>query len=65
MRWIMGLDPLSYGVSGLRRALYWTDSARLALPGWRTCLGISVIFAAVMFLAAGAIAQGRVAADLQ
>jgi ABC-2 type transport system permease protein len=65
MRWIMGLDPLSYGVSGLRRALYWTDSARLALPGWKTCLGISVIFAAVMFLAAGAIAQGRVAADLQ
>jgi ABC-type polysaccharide/polyol phosphate export permease len=65
MRWIMGLDPLSYGVSGLRRALYWGDSARLALPGWTICLGVSVIFAMAMFLCAGAIAQGRVAADLQ
>ncbi|MDP9175000.1 MAG: ABC transporter permease [Planctomycetota bacterium] len=64
MRWIMGLDPLSYGVSGLRRALY-PNAAYLTLPGWTTCLGASLVFAACMFLAASFIARGRVAADLQ
>jgi ABC-2 type transport system permease protein len=64
MRWIMGLDPLTYGVSGLRRALY----ARInypSLPGWSLCMGVSILFAVVMLAAAGVIAQGRIAADLQ
>jgi ABC-2 type transport system permease protein len=65
MRWIMSINPLTYGVSALRRALYWSDSAALALPGWFTCLGVSILFALIMFLAAAKIAQGRVAADWQ
>jgi ABC-2 type transport system permease protein len=65
MRWVMAINPLSYGVSGLRRALYWTDSSRLPLPGWRTCLGVSLIFAAVMLLLSAALARESVEADLQ
>ena len=65
MRWVMNVNPLSYGVSGLRRALYWADSGKLALPSWTTCLGISVAFAVAMFLAASAIARGRMSADWQ
>jgi ABC-2 type transport system permease protein len=65
MRWVMNANPLSYGVSGLRRALYWDQSANLALPGWATCLGVSLLFALGMALLAGYIARGRVAADWQ
>jgi ABC-2 type transport system permease protein len=66
MRWIMDVNPLTYGVSALRRALYISHSAAaLALPGWTLSLGISVLFAAVMFYAASTIARGRVAADWQ
>jgi ABC-2 type transport system permease protein len=65
MRWIMNLNPLSYGVTALRRALYWNSPTPLALPGWTLSLGVSVLFAAIMFLGAAMIAQGRVAADLQ
>jgi ABC-2 type transport system permease protein len=65
MRWIMNINPLTYGVSSLRKALYLGSAANLALPGWTMCLGISLLFALVMFLAAGGIAQGRTAADWQ
>jgi ABC-2 type transport system permease protein len=65
MRWVMGINPLTYGVSGLRRALYWTDSSRLPLTSWSTCLAVSIIFALVMLLLAGAMARETVAADLQ
>lgn len=65
MRWIMGLDPLTYGLSGLRRALYWQAPVRLLLPTWPICLAISLAFAVLMYAGAGAIAQGSVAGDLQ
>jgi ABC-2 type transport system permease protein len=65
MRWLMSVNPLTYGVSALRRALYWTSSANLRLPSWSVCLGISIIFAAAMFAASSMMASRRVAADLQ
>ena len=65
MAWIMSVNPLTYGVAALRRAIYLGQGTSLALPGWTMCLGITILFAAVMFLLAATIAQGRVAADWQ
>jgi ABC-2 type transport system permease protein len=70
MRWVMAVNPLTYGLAGLRRAMYSSsytvaDAAKLALPSWQACLGVSAAFAMVMFFLASAIAGGRVAADLQ
>ncbi len=65
MRWIMSVNPLTYGVSALRRAIYWSDGSALTLPGWTLSLGVTLLFAAVMFWMAATIARGRVAADWQ
>ncbi len=65
MRWLMSANPLTYGVSALRQSLYWTTSANLRLPPWSVCLGISLLFAAVMFSLSTIMAVRRVAADLQ
>jgi ABC-type polysaccharide/polyol phosphate export permease len=59
------LNPLTYGVSAVRRALYMSSSADLRLPSWTVCIGISVLFAAAMFLLSSLMAGRRVAADLQ
>jgi ABC-2 type transport system permease protein len=61
---VMAINPLTYGVAGLRRAIYW-DNAGSTLPSWGMCLGVSVGFAAVMFVLSSVIATGRVPADLQ
>ena len=42
----MGINPLTYGVSALRRALYFSSSANLDLPPWSVCIGVSLAFAA-------------------
>jgi ABC-2 type transport system permease protein len=65
MRLLMSLNPLTYGVSSLRKALYWSSSANLQLPSWSICLGISLAFALAMFWASSVMAGQRVAADLQ
>ena len=65
LRWLMNVNPLTYGVSALRRALYLSDPANLRLPGWPVCISISVLFAAVMFALASMIVGRRVAGDLQ
>jgi len=68
MRWVMGANPLTYGLAALRRTMYWNSgsSAGLAgLPGWRTSMLVSLLFAVVMFFLASGIARSRVAADLQ
>jgi len=65
MRWLMGLNPLTYGVSALRRALYLSRDANLHLPSASLCIAISLAFAAVMFLLSSLMAGKRVAADLQ
>jgi ABC-2 type transport system permease protein len=64
LRWIMGLNPLTYGLAGLRRSMYLGTLAD-GLPGWASCCGVTLAFALVMFLLAAVIARGRVAADLQ
>jgi ABC-2 type transport system permease protein len=65
LRWVMRLNPLSYGLAGLQRAVFADSSSLSVLPGWGAIIGVSVAFAAVMFLLSSAIAGGRVAADFQ
>ena len=62
------LNPLTYGLAGLRRAMYWNDSTVANapnLPGMTSCVIVSVAFAIVLFLLASAIARKTTAADLQ
>jgi ABC-2 type transport system permease protein len=62
---VMRLDPLTYGLAGLRRCLYWNDPAISAGGfGFVPCLVISVVFAIALFILASMIARKRVSADL-
>lgn len=66
LRWLMRLNPLSYGLAGLWRAMYWGREGQIsALPGWTPILAVSVAFAGVMFLLASGMASARTRADLQ
>ena len=62
---IMRLDPLTYGLAGLRRCLYWNDPTVAASGlGFVPCLLISIVFAAGLFILASVIASKRTSADL-
>jgi ABC-2 type transport system permease protein len=65
--WVMRLNPLTYGLAGIRRALYVGvyNPSSVSLPSWSLCIGVSVAFAAAMLWASTAIASRRVAADYQ
>jgi ABC-2 type transport system permease protein len=65
LKWAIRLNPLSYGLAGLRRAMQWADPGSISLGGLPINFLVSAIFAAIMFLAASALATGRVSADLQ
>lgn len=65
LRWMMQLNPLSYGLAGLWRSIYLGQAAQLsALPGWPLILGVSLAFAGVMFWVSSAIARAPAPADL-
>lgn len=62
MQWLIKLNPLTYGIAAMRRLL----SPEVAGgPPMALCLVITVLFAAVMFAAAAAVARGHTAGDLQ
>jgi ABC-2 type transport system permease protein len=68
LKWVMGLNPLTYGLAGLRQAMYlgsFQHPADVFMPGLLVCGLVSLLFAAAMFGLASLIAGGRVAADLQ
>ncbi len=62
--WIMMLNPLTYGLAALRRAIYLGQEAN-ALPSWPLSIGITIAFAVVMLALATRIAQKQTTADLQ
>jgi ABC-2 type transport system permease protein len=64
LRWVMRMNPLSYGLAGLQRAVFDSASAA-ALPGWGLIVAVSVGFAAVMLWLCAKIASKNVASDLQ
>jgi len=64
LRWVMRLNPLSYGLAGLQRAVFGSEAAA-ALPGWPVILVVSIAFATLMLWLCARIASKNVAADLQ
>jgi ABC-2 type transport system permease protein len=65
LQWVMRANPLTYGLAALRQTLYFRDAASGGLPGLWTCTLVSVVFAAVMFVLASAIASRENRADLE
>jgi ABC-2 type transport system permease protein len=64
---VIALNPLTYGVAGLRRLLYLDGpSAPLpqGLPALSTCCFVTLAFAAVMFVLASQTARRRTTGDL-
>jgi ABC-2 type transport system permease protein len=56
--WVMCVNPLTYGMAALRRALYVSNGAAVsALPGLGAALAITAGFAVIAFLAATAVAR--------
>jgi ABC-2 type transport system permease protein len=63
--WIVAVNPLTYGVAGLRHYLQqYTDAAAAGLPGLGLCWLVSLAFAGVMLAAAWRIAGTRSRGDL-
>jgi len=62
--WIIRINPLTYGVAGLRHYLQNTEAAATHLPSLTTCWLVSLAFAAAMLAAAWWIAGKRTTADL-
>jgi ABC-type polysaccharide/polyol phosphate export permease len=62
LAWVVKLNPLTYGVAGLR--YYLEAPAAVTLPPLSLCWAVSVLFAAVMLAAAWWIAATRVTGDL-
>jgi ABC-2 type transport system permease protein len=64
--WIVRLNPLTYGVAGLRHYLQYPSGAEppAGLPGLTACWLVSLAFAALMLTAAWRIAGTRSTGDL-
>ena len=66
LRALMLLNPLTYGLTGLREALYLGHGADRAAGGTiAVAYAASAVFAAALIVAASFLARSRVAADLQ
>jgi ABC-2 type transport system permease protein len=61
LKWVMRANPLSYGLDGLREAIYWTGST----GHFAVSMGISIAFAAILFTLASLIANSRSSGDLE
>jgi ABC-2 type transport system permease protein len=58
LAWVMGLNPLTYGMAALRRALYSGNAAAVsALPALGPALAVTACFAVASFLTATAMAR--------
>ena len=65
LAWIMRLNPLTYGVAGLRRLLYLPETLPVTagLPAWGVCLAVTLAFTVVCVVLAAWQARQRTAAD--
>jgi len=57
LRWIMRLDPLTYGLAALRTCLYLGRNVSAELPALGVSLAISALFGVVTFAGATVVAQ--------
>jgi len=67
MKWVMSINPLTYGLAGIRRCLYWGEpvGATAWVPGLGLSALVTVCFAVLMFTLATVIARRNVEGDLQ
>jgi len=66
LRWVIGANPLSYGLSALRQTMQWHSVAGSAGGvSFTVNVIVSIGFAVALFILASAIATGRTSADLQ
>lgn len=49
LRWVIVVNPFSYGVAALRSAMYWPDAPTVASPPLALTLVVTLAFTAVMF----------------
>lgn len=65
LSWVIRLNPLTYGVAGLRRLMYWDQSLPAAegLPAFNVCLLVTCLFGACCLAAAVVLADRRVSRD--
>ena len=63
-KWVMRANPLSYGLDGLRQAIYWNTGGGTK-ASFATSLTISVVFAGALFALASVIASGRSSGDFE
>ena len=72
LSWLIRLNPLTYGVAGLRYLLYWNESdavrsqmaASLGLPAPWVCGVVTLAFCVISFALAWRISAGRTTGDL-
>ncbi len=70
MHWVMRCNPVTYAVSGIRHLMFpgmWEKAAGANLywlPSLPLCWLLSVVFAVLMFLAAGFVARRHTSGDL-
>jgi ABC-2 type transport system permease protein len=68
LKWVMRLNPLTYGLTGLRNSIHWGNSpnSSSATTGLITCFLVSLAFAAGLFALASAITRSQASgADLE
>src|SRR5216117_3450763 len=44
LKWVMQMNPLSYGLAGLQRAVFGNVDSVAALPGWGLIFAVSAFF---------------------
>lgn len=59
MSWIMHVNPLTYGVTALRHALYWGGSPRRGEPSMALCMAVTVAFAIVVIALAARLVEKK------
>jgi ABC-2 type transport system permease protein len=57
--WAVLLNPVTYGVAAVRRALYSSDPGVLHLPGFAFSLSLSLVFGLVMYAVACALVRRK------
>ena len=57
--WAVHLNPVTYGVAAVRRALYAGDPGVLNLPSFALSIGLSLAFGVVMYAIACILVQRK------
>jgi ABC-2 type transport system permease protein len=57
--WAVHVNPVTYGVAAVRRALYASDPGVSHLPAYSISIGFSLLFALATYIAASVLVQRR------